>query len=168
MHRRLCKHVNCSCWQVIGGHSGGSSLPSRQSGEKSHFHLRGMHFCPSAHLNTSGSLQSRLTSCLCPSTALDSTSTRHKIKLMIMSWTEKTSHWMTHSTSFTSKPLRTNPGFVGLEFVERPTTFHILLSTSSASILSDNWSQHSTINHKTFFVHRNWKTCLSWNFYYCY
>lgn len=43
MHFLLILQVNCPGRQVVSGQSGGSSLPSRQSGEKSHFHLLGMH-----------------------------------------------------------------------------------------------------------------------------
>ena len=45
-------------WHVTLGQSGGSSLPSRQSGEKSQRFDIGMHFWPSAHWNKSGSLVS--------------------------------------------------------------------------------------------------------------
>ena len=58
IHFWLSWHVNCLAWQVTCGQSGGSSLPSRQSGEKSHFHFIKMHFCPSAHRNISGPLHS--------------------------------------------------------------------------------------------------------------
>ena len=89
MHRRLCKQVNCSCWQVTGGQSGGSSLPSRQSGEKSHFHFSGMHFWPSAHWKTSGSLQSKLTSSLWPCTMAKHNSSNMNLIIMT-SWTGAT------------------------------------------------------------------------------
>ena len=151
MHRRLCKHVNCSCWHVIGGHSGGSSLPSRQSGEKSHFHLRGMHFCPSAHRKTSGSLQSKLTSCLCPNTAAlqHRTSPRDKIKLMIMSWTEKTSlqtEWRTQrhiKVKLEPEVVRHRPrllrGRRRLILCLR-LTVNLIFSALPRLFLSDNWS----------------------------
>ena len=91
MHRRLCKQVNWSDWQVTGGQSGGSSLPSRQSGEKSHFHLRGMHFWPSAHWKTSGSLQSKLTSRRWPCTiAKDNNRVINLIMIMLRSWIRET------------------------------------------------------------------------------
>ena len=93
MHRRLCKQVNWSDWQVTGGQSGGSSLPSRQSGEKSHFHLRGMHFWPSAHWKTSGSLQSRLTSrrcCSWPCTIAKDNRVISLNMIMLMSWIRET------------------------------------------------------------------------------
>ena len=92
MHRRLCKQVNCSCWQVTGGQSGGSSLPSRQSGEKSHFHFSGMHFWPSAHWKTSGSLQSKLTSSLWPCTMAKHNNSNMNLIIMLTttSWTGAT------------------------------------------------------------------------------
>ena len=44
MHFLLSLQVNCPGRHVVSGQSVGSSLPSRQSGEKSHFHFIGMHF----------------------------------------------------------------------------------------------------------------------------
>ena len=52
-------HAKCpeDGWHVEAGHSGGSSLPSRQSGEKSHFHFIGIHFSPSLQRNISSEMR---------------------------------------------------------------------------------------------------------------
>ncbi len=57
MHFLLSRQVNCFGWHVSSGQSVGSSLPSKQSGEKSHFHLSGMHLRPSLQRNSSGPVQ---------------------------------------------------------------------------------------------------------------
>ena len=67
MHFLVFSQVKCLAWQVSFGQSGGSSLPSRQSGEKSQCFDIGMQFWPSAHLNQSGSWSSHCSICCWPS-----------------------------------------------------------------------------------------------------
>lgn len=55
MHLPLLRHWNCpGLHPSAAGQSGGSSLPSRQSGERSQTHRDGMHFFLSAHWKLPG------------------------------------------------------------------------------------------------------------------
>ena len=94
MHFLVFSQVKCLAWQVSFGQSGGSSLPSRQSGEKSQCFDIGMQFWPSAHLNQSGSWSSHCSICCWPS-LFEAFEAKNKVDKIRINNQQRTS-WFSH------------------------------------------------------------------------
>ena len=115
MHFLVFSQVKCLAWQVSFGQSGGSSLPSRQSGEKSQCFDIGMQFWPSAHLNQSGSWSSHCSICCWPS-LFEAFEAKNKVDKTRIKNQERVS-WLSHifvefCRNFSVKSLFFYPGCV--------------------------------------------------------